>query len=454
MALRHSRDAALDGPHGDSMQDSEPISQSDVLNDNAGSDSDTAERAANAALPRKRGRPPSNGGRSGGRGRESRNGSRGGGRRGSGGGRSSEIRATSTIAGPALGSGSPAAAIAALSGSYSQAALPMGAHLLMQQAPQSANGASGFASGASGGGDADAQTKELRLQALQYHLAMAQQLLTEDDMRRLRPIAQALNSSNVIMPLIAAPWLTSSLLAAPERSAPMPAPSASLVERFLSTGGHSSRDLVASFSSDPAHSELPDRDPFPGAFPDSPRALKRQKSDAAQVKAEPVGGGGAGSGPGTSAAVGASPGAGTSTSGALGEAPGSPRRPVRKPGPPSSRDKVWDLLTDQEKTDILSETLSAAEGTKLLLVRRADVLGCAIEEIPEEDDWGINFKLSECKATSEPLDRPKNCSICLRQGMVFHRHSYYCRRCAQLYRAIHRKKCNLQDEQGLVVKVP
>jgi len=24
--------------------------------------------------------------------------------------------------------------------------------------------------------------------------------------------------------------------------------------------------------------------------------------------------------------------------------------------------------------------------------------------------------------------------------MVYHRHSYYCRRCAQLYRAIHRKK--------------
>jgi hypothetical protein len=32
--------------------------------------------------------------------------------------------------------------------------------------------------------------------------------------------------------------------------------------------------------------------------------------------------------------------------------------------------------------------------------------------------------------------------------MVFHRHSYYCRRCAQLYRAIHRKKTTIQSGQG------
>ena len=42
------------------------------------------------------------------------------------------------------------------------------------------------------------------------------------------------------------------------------------------------------------------------------------------------------------------------------------------------------------------------------------VLQCAIVEMPDEDDWDIGFRLTECKATSEPLAKPKNCSICLR----------------------------------------
>jgi hypothetical protein len=90
----------------------------------------------------------------------------------------------------------------------------------------------------------------------------------------------------------------------------------------------------------------------------------------------------------------------------------SPRR--RKTGPPSSRDKVWDLLTATEKDQILSDQISAAEGTKALLERRAAQLGCAVGDMPDDDDWEIGFKLTECKATSEPLAKPKTCSICLR----------------------------------------
>lgn len=90
----------------------------------------------------------------------------------------------------------------------------------------------------------------------------------------------------------------------------------------------------------------------------------------------------------------------------------SPRR--RKTGPPSSRDKVWDLLTMGEKKQILADQMSAAEGTKILLERRAAQLGCEVVEMTDDDDWDIGFKLTECKATSEPLAKPKNCSICLR----------------------------------------
>jgi len=94
---------------------------------------------------------------------------------------------------------------------------------------------------------------------------------------------------------------------------------------------------------------------------------------------------------------------------------------------------------------MVSDALSAAEGAKLLLQRRTDQLGLrSILALPEDDDWGIDYRLTECKATSEPLERPKTCSICLRENSVFHRHSYYCRRCAQLYRAVHRKKNALQ----------
>lgn len=90
----------------------------------------------------------------------------------------------------------------------------------------------------------------------------------------------------------------------------------------------------------------------------------------------------------------------------------SPRR--RKTGPPSSRDKVWDLLTAGEKEQILADQMSAAEGTKALLERRASQLGVAVAAMPDDDDWEIGFKLTECKATSEPLAKPKTCSICLR----------------------------------------
>lgn len=90
----------------------------------------------------------------------------------------------------------------------------------------------------------------------------------------------------------------------------------------------------------------------------------------------------------------------------------SPRR--RKTGPPSSRDRVWDLLMVGEKKQILADQMSAAEGTKILLERRAAQLGCEVVEMTDEDDWDIGFKLTECKATSEPLAKPKNCSICLR----------------------------------------
>lgn len=90
----------------------------------------------------------------------------------------------------------------------------------------------------------------------------------------------------------------------------------------------------------------------------------------------------------------------------------SPRR--RKTGPPSSRDKVWDLLTAYEKKQILADHMSAAEGTKALLERRAEQLGCEVVDMTDEDDWDIGFRLTECRATSEPLPKPKNCSICLR----------------------------------------
>lgn len=94
---------------------------------------------------------------------------------------------------------------------------------------------------------------------------------------------------------------------------------------------------------------------------------------------------------------------------------------------------------------MVADALSAAEGAKLLLQRRVKQLGVSsVLDLPEDDDWGIDYKLTECKATSEPLDKPKNCSICQRENAVFHRHSYYCRRCAQLYRAVHRKKSALQ----------
>jgi hypothetical protein len=92
----------------------------------------------------------------------------------------------------------------------------------------------------------------------------------------------------------------------------------------------------------------------------------------------------------------------------------SPRR--RKSGPPSSRDRVWDLLRADEKCQILRDEMSAAEGTKLLLERRAAQLCCAIKDMPDDDDWNIGFRLTECKATSEPLPVPKTCSICLRCG--------------------------------------
>lgn len=92
----------------------------------------------------------------------------------------------------------------------------------------------------------------------------------------------------------------------------------------------------------------------------------------------------------------------------------SPRR--RKTGPPSSRDKVWDLLTAYEKKQILVDHMSAAEGTKALLERRAEQLGCDVVDMTDDDDWGIGFRLTECRATSEPLPKPKNCSICLRCG--------------------------------------
>eukprot|EP00892_Ulva_mutabilis_P003441 jgi/Ulvmu1/1469/UM011_0199.1 len=132
---------------------------------------------------------------------------------------------------------------------------------------------------------------------------------------------------------------------------------------------------------------------------------------------------------------------------AVGTRIASPRR--RKTGPPSSRDKVWELLTPYEKKQILADHMSAAEGTKALLERRAEQLSCEVVDMTDDDDWDIGFRLTECRATSEPLPKPKNCSICLRNGVVLHRHSYYCRRCAQLYRAIHRKKTTLQnDGQG------
>jgi hypothetical protein len=49
----------------------------------------------------------------------------------------------------------------------------------------------------------------------------------------------------------------------------------------------------------------------------------------------------------------------------------SPRR--RKSGPPSSRDKVWDLLTVGEKEQILRDDMSAAEGTKARPAHRLHV---------------------------------------------------------------------------------
>lgn len=104
--------------------------------------------------------------------------------------------------------------------------------------------------------------------------------------------------------------------------------------------------------------------------------------------------------------------AGYADDGPLGCRLASPRR--RKTGPPSSRDKVWDLLNMGEKKQILADQMSAAEGTKILLERRAAQLGCEVVEMTDEDDWDIGFKLTECKATSEPLAKPKNCSICLR----------------------------------------
>jgi hypothetical protein len=103
---------------------------------------------------------------------------------------------------------------------------------------------------------------------------------------------------------------------------------------------------------------------------------------------------------------------GVLTDGSLTARLASPRR--RKSGPPSSRDRVWDLLWQEEKTQILRDEMSAAEGTKLLLERRAAQLGCAIKDMLDDDDWNIGFKLTECKATSEPLAVPKTCSICLR----------------------------------------
>lgn len=121
--------------------------------------------------------------------------------------------------------------------------------------------------------------------------------------------------------------------------------------------------------------------------------------------------------------------AGYADDGPLGCRLASPRR--RKTGPPSSRDKVWDLLTLGEKKQILADQMSAAEGTKILLERRAAQLGCDVVEMTDEDDWDIGFKLTECKATSEPLAKPKNCSICLRCGvrLVSYLGAHFCHCC-------------------------
>lgn len=53
-------------------------------------------------------------------------------------------------------------------------------------------------------------------------------------------------------------------------------------------------------------------------------------------------------------------------------------------------------------------------GAKRLLARRAAVLGCKVSDIDDSDTWGIDLKLSQCRAQSEPLKEPRTCCLCLR----------------------------------------
>ena len=77
---------------------------------------------------------------------------------------------------------------------------------------------------------------------------------------------------------------------------------------------------------------------------------------------------------------------------------------------------------------MLRDEITAAEGVKAMLDRRAAQFGVAMRELRDEDDWGIGFVVGECKATSEPLHKPKTCSICLRcaAALVWRRHPSCC----------------------------
>ena len=59
--------------------------------------------------------------------------------------------------------------------------------------------------------------------------------------------------------------------------------------------------------------------------------------------------------------------------------------------------------------------MNAATATKKLLDQRMVQLNLdTIEQLPEDDDWGVGYKLTEGKATANPLEKPKSCSICQR----------------------------------------
>jgi len=59
--------------------------------------------------------------------------------------------------------------------------------------------------------------------------------------------------------------------------------------------------------------------------------------------------------------------------------------------------------------------MNAATATKKLLEQRVIELRVgAIDQLPEDDDWGVGYKLTEGKETANPLEKPKACSICQR----------------------------------------